>query len=291
MVKKVEIHAQSQKLPGSEAKLSPKAEMIREDYRGSGKLAGKVALVTGGDSGIGRSAALHFAREGADVAITYLPNNEDEAADARSIKALIEQEGQQCAIYPVDLRKAENCRKLIADVVEAFGKLNVLVNNAGTQYPNEDLTTLSDEQWLNTFDTNIHSIFFLTKAALPHLKEDDSIINTTSVNAYIGPQMLIDYTATKGAIVSFTRALSNQIDGKGIRVNDVAPVPVCTPLQPATLGDYNPELLENFGHETPMGRAGQPSELGPIYVFLASLDSSYISGQVIHPNGGTMVGG
>ncbi|MBT0727208.1 SDR family oxidoreductase [Rosenbergiella australiborealis] len=291
MVKKIEIHAQSQKLPGSEEKLSPKAIMIREDYQGSNKLVGKIALVTGGDSGIGRSAALHFAREGADVALTYLPNNEDEAADARSIKALIEQEGRQCAIYPVDLRHAENCRKLVADVIEAFGKLNILVNNAGIQYPNEDLTTLSDEQWLNTFDTNIHSIFFLTKAALPHLGEDDSIINTTSVNAYVGPQMLIDYTATKGAIVSFTRALSNQVAAKGIRVNAVAPGPVWTPLQPATLGDYNPELLENFGHETPMGRAGQPSELGPVYVFLASLDSSFISGQVIHPNGGIMVGG
>lgn len=291
MVKKTIIHAQSQTLPGSEAKLSPHAEMIRNDYRGSGKLQGKVALVTGGDSGIGRSAALHFAREGADIAITYLPNSEDEAADANSLKELVEKEGRKCTTYAVDLRQADNCRKLIADVIEAFGKLNILVNNAGTQYPNEDLTTLSDEQWINTFDTNIHSIFFLTKAALPHLHEDDSIINTTSVNAYIGPAMLIDYTATKGAIVSFTRALANQVAAKGIRINAVAPGPVWTPLQPATLGHYNPQLLEDFGQETPLGRAGQPSELGPTYVFLASLDASYITGQVIHPNGGTMVGG
>ena len=291
MVQKTTIHAQSQTLPGSDAKLEPEALFIREDYRGSGKLAGKVALITGGDSGIGRSVVQHFAREGADIALTCLPDSEDEARDAKVARQLAEQEGRKCVVYPVDLRSAENCRQLIASVVSEFGQLNILVNNAGTQYPNEDITTLSDEQWLNTFDVNIHSMFFLTKAAIPHLKENDSIINTTSVNAYIGPEILLDYTATKGAIVSFTRALSNQIVSKGIRINAVAPGPVWTPLQPATLGHYNPEWLENFGHETPMGRAGQPSELGPVYVFLASQDSSFISGQVLHPNGGTMVGG
>ena len=291
MVQKTTIHAQSQTLPGSDAKLQPEALFIREDYRGSGKLAGKVALITGGDSGIGRSVVQHFAREGADIALTCLPDSEDEARDAKVARQLAEQEGRKCVVYPVDLRSAENCRQLIASVVSEFGQLNILVNNAGTQYPNEDITTLSDEQWLNTFDVNIHSMFFLTKAAIPHLKENDSIINTTSVNAYIGPEILLDYTATKGAIVSFTRALSNQIVSKGIRINAVAPGPVWTPLQPATLGHYNPEWLENFGHETPMGRAGQPSELGPVYVFLASQDSSFISGQVLHPNGGTMVGG
>ncbi|KGD80189.1 short-chain dehydrogenase [Tatumella morbirosei] len=291
MVQKTTIHAQSQTLPGSDAKLQPEALFIREDYRGSGKLAGKVALITGGDSGIGRSVVQHFAREGADIALTCLPDSEDEARDAKVARQLAEQEGRKCVVYPVDLRSAENCRQLIASVVSEFGQLNILVNNAGTQYPNEDITTLSDEQWMNTFDVNIHSMFFLTKAAIPHLKENDSIINTTSVNAYIGPEFLLDYTATKGAIVSFTRALSNQIVSKGIRINAVAPGPVWTPLQPATLGHYNPEWLENFGHETPMGRAGQPSELGPVYVFLASQDSSFISGQVLHPNGGTMVGG
>ncbi|WP_294901160.1 SDR family oxidoreductase [Tatumella sp. UBA2305] len=291
MVQKTTIHAQSQTLPGSDAKLQPEALFIREDYRGSGKLAGKVALITGGDSGIGRSVVQHFAREGADIALTCLPDSEDEARDAKVARQLAEQEGRKCVVYPVDLRSAENCRQLIASVVSEFGQLNILVNNAGTQYPNEDITTLSDEQWINTFDVNIHSMFFLTKAAIPHLKENDSIINTTSVNAYIGPEILLDYTATKGAIVSFTRALSNQIVSKGIRINAVAPGPVWTPLQPATLGHYNPEWLENFGHETPMGRAGQPSELGPVYVFLASQDSSFISGQVLHPNGGTMVGG
>lgn len=291
MVQKITIHAQSQTLPGSDEKLEPAAVFIRDDYKGSGKLAGKVALVTGGDSGIGRSVVQHFAREGADIALTYLPDSDEEAQDAKIAQQLAEKEGRKCVTYPVDLRKAENCRQLIDNVVKEFGKLNILVNNAGTQYPNEDITTLSDEKWLDTFDVNIHSIFFLTKAALPHLQEDDSIINTTSVNAYVGPEMLLDYTATKGAIVSFTRALSNQIVAKGIRVNAVAPGPVWTPLQPATLGDYNKDLLEDFGHETPMGRAGQPSELGPVYVFLASLDSSFISGQVLHPNGGIMVGG
>ncbi len=291
MVQKTTIHAQTQTLPGSDAKLQPEAVFIREDYRGSGKLAGKVALITGGDSGIGRSVVQHFAREGADIALTCLPDSEDEARDARVAQQLAEQEGRQCVVYPVDLRSADNCRQLISSVVSEFGRLNILVNNAGTQYPNEDITTLSDEQWLNTFDVNIHPMFFLIKAALPHLKENDSIINTTSVNAYIGPEFLLDYTATKGAIVSFTRALSNQIVSQGIRVNAVAPGPVWTPLQPATLGHYNPEWLENFGHETPMGRAGQPAELGPVYVFLASQDSSFISGQVLHPNGGTMVGG
>ena len=291
MTDRAVIHAQSQTLPGAESKLSPLAEMIRKDYKGSEKLKGKIALITGGDSGIGRSAALHFAREGAKLAITYLPDSEDERQDALSVQRLIEDEGSTCIIYPVDLRKAENCRKLIGDVIKDFGSLNILVNNAGTQYPVENIVDLSDEQWLNTFSVNINSIFFLTKAAIPHLSKGDSIINTTSVNAYIGPEILLDYSATKGAIVSFTRALSNQITAQGIRVNAVAPGPVWTPLQPATLGHHNPEWLENFGHETPMGRAGQPSELGPVYVFLASSDSSYISGQVIHPNGGTMVGG
>jgi len=291
MVQKTTIHAQSQTLPGSDEKLEPAAIFIRDDYKGSDKLAGKVALVTGGDSGIGRSVVQHFAREGADIAFTYLPDSEEEAQDAKIAQQLAEKEGRKCVAYPVDLRSADSCRDLIDKVVKEFGKLNILVNNAGTQYPNEDITTLSDEQWLNTFDVNIHPVFFLSKAALPHLKEDDCIINTTSVNAYIGPQILLDYTATKGAIVSFTRALSNQIAAKGIRVNAVAPGPVWTPLQPATLGHHNPQWLEDFGHETPMGRAGQPSELGPVYVFLASLDSSFISGQVLHPNGGTMVGG
>ena len=291
MVKKTVIHAQSQTLPGAESRLEPAAKVIRDEYRGSDKLRGKVALITGGDSGIGRSVALHFAREGAAVALTYLPDSSDELDDARSIKQLVEKEGVKCVIYPVDLRCPEACRKLVADVIAEFSALNILVNNAGTQYPVEDILALSDEQWLNTFDVNIHSMFFLTKAALPHLGEDDAIINTTSVNAYIGPEFLLDYTATKGAIVSFTRALSNQVVAKGIRVNAVAPGPVWTPLQPATLGNHNPQWLEDFGSDTPMGRAGQPSELGPVYVFLASLDSSYISGQVLHPNGGMMVGG
>lgn len=284
---KLKIHAQSQNPPGSEAEIDPPAEMIREGYRGSGKLEGKVALVTGGDSGIGRSVAIHFAREGADVAVAYL----SETADAEETKRLVEAEGQRCHLLEGDLSDADFCRKCVAETVETFGGLNCLVNNAGTQWVREDLTDLPDEQWRNTFDTNIHSQFYLAKAALPHLEEGDTIINTASINAYIGPNFLVDYSATKGAVVAFTRSLSNQVVGRGIRVNAVAPGPVWTPLQPATLGAHDPQWLEDFGSGTPLGRAGQPSELGPVYVFLASLDSSFISGQTIHPNGGTVVNG
>ncbi|WP_176494181.1 SDR family oxidoreductase [Cobetia sp. 5-25-4-2] len=287
MVAKTEIHAQQQTLPGTERLMEPQAIFIRDDYRGSGKLENKVALITGADSGIGRSAAIHFAREGADVAVMYLSEEED----AQETKRLVEAEGRHCLLIAGDLRDAEFCRDAVAQVVETFGGLNVLVNNAGTQWVSEDLTTLEDVQWEQTFATNMHSMFYLTKAALPHLGEDDTIINTTSVNAYIGPEFLVDYTTTKGAIVSFTRSLSNQVVGRGIRVNAIAPGPVWTPLQPATLGAHDPQMLEDFGADTPMGRAAQPCELGPCYVFLASLDSSFISGQTLHPNGGTVVNG
>jgi len=287
MDEKTTIHAQQQTLPGEESLLKPAAEMIRPDYKGSDKLKGKVALITGADSGIGRSVAIHFAREGADVAVSYLSEDDD----ARETKRLVEAEGQQCLLIRGDLRNSDFCHEVVKKVIDTFGKLNTVVNNAGIQFVSTDLTTLSDEQWQTTFDTNINSIFYISKAALPHLGEDDTIINTTSINAYVGPEILIDYSATKGAIVSFTRALSNQVVGKGIRVNCVAPGPVWTPLQPATLGAHDPEMLEDFGSNTPMGRAGQPSELGPCYVFLASLDSSFISGQTLHPNGGTVVNG
>ncbi|WP_110644131.1 SDR family oxidoreductase [Salinicola sp. CPA57] len=287
MVKKTEIHAQQQSLPGKEGLMQPPAEFIRPGYRGSGKLEDKIALITGADSGIGRSAAIHFAREGADVAVMYLSEDED----AKETQRLVEAEGRRCLLIAGDIRDAAFCRSALAQVVDTFGGLNILVNNAGTQQVCTDLTDLDDSQWERTFATNIHGMFYLTKAALPYLGEDDSIINTASVNAYIGPDFLIDYTATKGAIVSFTRALSNQVVARGIRVNTVAPGPVWTPLQPATLGAHDPQMLEDFGSDTPMGRAAQPSELGPCYVFLASLDSSFISGQTLHPNGGMIVNG
>jgi NAD(P)-dependent dehydrogenase (short-subunit alcohol dehydrogenase family) len=287
MVKKTEIHAQQQSLPGKEGLMQPPAEFIRPGYRGSGKLEGKIALVTGADSGIGRSTAIHFAREGADVAIMYLSEDED----ARETQRLIEAEGRRCLSIAGDIRDAAFCRSALQQVVDTFGGLNILVNNAGTQQVCTDLTELDDDQWEQTFATNIHGMFYLTKAALPYLGEDDSIINTASVNAYIGPDFLVDYTATKGAIISFTRSLSNQVVARGIRVNAVAPGPVWTPLQPATLGAHDPQMLEDFGSDTPMGRAAQPSELGPCYVFLASLDASFISGQTLHPNGGMIVNG
>ncbi|GHB14809.1 SDR family oxidoreductase [Salinicola rhizosphaerae] len=287
MVKKTEIHAQQQSLPGKESLMQPPAEFIRPDYRGSGKLEGKIALITGADSGIGRATAIHFAREGADVAVMYLSEDDD----ARETQRLVEAEGQRCLTIAGDIRDAAFCRASLEKVIETFGGLNILVNNAGTQQVCYDLTELEDSQWENIFATNMHGMFYLTKAALPHLGEDDAIINTTSINAYVGPEAMIDYSATKGAIVSFTRALSNQVVGRGIRVNAVAPGPVWTPLQPATWGAYDPQMLEDFGAQTPMGRVGQPSELGPCYVFLASLDSSFISGQTLHPNGGTVVNG
>ncbi|RJS91834.1 SDR family oxidoreductase [Salinisphaera sp. Q1T1-3] len=281
------IPAQSQELPGSEAAMTPAAEMIRDGYRGAGKLEGKVALVTGGDSGIGRSVAIHFAREGADVAVAYLSETED----ANETKRLVEAEGGRCHLIPGDLADAETCRATVTKTIEALGALNVLVNNAGTQWVRTDLTALPDDQWRETFETNMHSQFYLAKAALPHMNAGDSIINVASVNAYIGPDFLVDYTATKGAIISFTRSLSNQVVGRGIRVNAVAPGPVWTPLQPATLGAHDPQWLDGFGSETPMGRCGQPSELGPCFVFLASADASFMSGQTLHPNGGIVVNG
>ncbi|SDC30001.1 SDR family oxidoreductase [Acinetobacter boissieri] len=291
MINKFNIHAQKQEFPGSDTDLNPPAEFISKDYFGSKKLEGKVALITGGDSGIGRSAAFHFIKEGAEIAITYMKGYESERIDAEWVKKWAENEGGICKIYPVDLRNSQECVDLIKHVLLDFSKINILVNNAGTQYPNEDLSTLSDEQWLNTFATNVHSMFYLTKATLPHLEQGDVIINTSSVNGYLAPGNMVDYSTTKGAQISFTRSLSNQLLSRGIRVNAIAPGPVWTPLQPATLGQYNPEFVENYGGNSPMERCAQPSEIGPSFVLLASADSSYITGQTIHPNGGMMVGG
>lgn len=272
--------------PGKQAKMRPQPRTIREDYRGSGKLEGKAALITGGDSGIGRSAAVMFAREGADIAIIYL----EETADAEETKTLVENEGRNCLLCKGDIGKAAFCQRAVAKTVETFGRLDVLVNNAAEQHPTEDIDAIDEKQLLATFRTNLFSMFYLTQAARPHLKKQrgSSIINTTSVTAYRGSPGLLDYSATKGAIVSFTRSLSQKLVDDGIRVNAVAPGPIWTPLIPAT---FDKKRVSGFGSDVPMGRAGQPDECGSCYVFLACNDSSYLTGQVLHPNGGEIING
>jgi len=267
--------------PGEEHKMTPQPEYIRPGYKGSGKLEGKVALITGGDSGIGRSVAVHFAREGANVAIGYLQDKEQK--DAEDTKQLIEKEGRKCLLLPGDLQDKQYCIDIVEKTVKEFGKLNVVVNNAAVQVPKEKLEELDDEQIEWTFDINILSFFRVTRAAMKHLKSGDSIINTTSVNSYRGHADLVDYSTTKGAITAFTRSVAQQLAEKNIRVNAVAPGPIWTPLIVAT---FPAEKNEKFGQNCPMGRAGQPSECGPAYVFLASDDGSYFTGQCLHPNGG-----
>ncbi|MPY67102.1 SDR family oxidoreductase [Deinococcus sp. SDU3-2] len=270
--------------PGSEAEMEVQPVTIREDYRGSGKLAGKVALITGGDSGIGRAVAVHFAREGADVAILYL----DEHQDAQDTVAMVEAEGRRALAIAGDIGDVGFARQAVEQTVARLGKLDVLVNNAAEQHEQKELTDITPEQLERTFRTNIFGMFYLTQAALPHLGEGASIINTTSITAYKGSPELMDYASTKGAIVAFTRSLSQNLAEKKIRVNAVAPGPIWTPLIPATISED--KLASDWG-QTPLGRPGQPAEVAPAYVFLASDDSSYFSGQVLHPNGGTVVGG
>ncbi len=273
---------QKQTLPGNEHKMNPEPEIIRENYAGSGKLLGKTAFITGGDSGIGRSAAVHFAREGANVAIVYLKEDKD----AKETKAMIEKEGQQCLLISGDLKDEKFCKDAIKKCITAFKTINVLVNNAAVQFPQNELEKITAAQLQKTFETNIYPYFYITKAALPHLKEGDAIINTSSVTAYRGSEHLADYASTKGAIVSFTRSLSTMLAKRKIRVNGVAPGPIWTPLIVASF-----DKVSDFGKDNPMERAGQPSEVGPAYVFLACEDSSYITGQFIHINGGELVGG
>jgi NAD(P)-dependent dehydrogenase (short-subunit alcohol dehydrogenase family) len=271
------------RLPGHESELEPEPDW-EPRYPGSGRLAGKVALVTGGDSGIGRAVAALFAREGADIAIHYLCEHDD-AARTREI---VEAEGRRAIAIAGDLGDKEACERAVAEVIRVFGRLDILVNNAGEQHPDKDITDITEEQLKRTFQTNIFAMFFLTQAARPHLQPGAAIINCTSVTMYKGSGELLDYSATKGAITAFTRSLSENLVEKGIRVNAVAPGPIWTPLNP--FGGAPPEKIEDFGKNTPMGRAGQPNEVAPSFLFLACEDSSYMSGQVLHPNGGTIVG-
>jgi len=272
------------KQPGIESKMIPRPKFEDPDYEGSDKLLGKIAIITGGDSGIGRAVAVAFAIEGADVVITYL----DEAKDAECTKQVVESKGRKCLALAGDIRDPSFCQYVVKATVKKFKKLDILVNNSGEQYPHNNFEDITQEQLHHTFQTNVFSYFYMIKAALPHMKKGAAIINTTSVTAYKGSDHLIDYSATKGAIVALTRSLSENIIKKGIRVNGVAPGPVWTPLIPAS---FNKKEIEEFGKNVPMGRAGQPKEIAPCYVFLASSDSSYMSGQVLHPNGGVIVNG
>lgn len=282
MKKPTEFKDQKQSLPGQQSKMKPVPEVIREGYKGSEKLKNRVALITGGDSGIGRSVAVHFAREGADVAIIYI----SEDKDAKDTKKLVEKEGRKCLLIEGDLKSEKFCKKAMDQCVKELGGINILVNNAAVQVSQNELTSITTKQLHETFETNIFSFFHLAKLAIPHFKAGDTIVNTSSVTTYRGSEHLVDYASTKGAIVGFTRSLALMLAKDKIRVNGVAPGPIWTPLIPATFDD-----VTDFGQDTALGRAGQPSEVAPAYVYLASEDSSYITGQFIHVNGGEIVGG
>lgn len=274
--------AQQQPEPGQQSEMQPQPQDDDPGYVGTGKLSGKVALISGGDSGIGRSVAVLFAKEGADVAIVYDESDDD----AAQTKRMVEQEGRRCLTIKGDIGDSKLCTKAVEQTVSELGSLDVLVNNAAEQHTQESIENITDEQLERTFRTNIFAMFYLTRAALKHLKEGSAIINTTSVTAYKGSPQLLDYSSTKGAIVAFTRSLSQSLIEKGIRVNGVAPGPIWTPLIPSTMP---PDKVASFGADTPMQRAGQPIEVAKCYVFLASNDSSYMAGQILHPNGGEVV--
>ena len=279
-----DVPAQQQdRQPGLEREMTP-APQFAGRGQGGGRLKDKVALITGGDSGIGRAVAVLFAREGADVAVLYL----DEDEDAEKTKGEVEEAGARCLLLRGDVGDEDFCKQAVEQTVEAFDGLNILVNNAAEQHPRKSLLDITEQQLERTFRTNIFGQFFMTKAALPHLQEGDSVINTCSVTAFKGSPGLLDYSATKGAIVAFTRSLSQNLAEQGIRVNSVAPGPIWTPLIPST---FDEEKVDEFGKDTPLGRPGQPEEVAPCYLFLASTDGSYITGQTIHPNGGTVIGG
>lgn len=277
--------AQEQKeQPGREWKMKPLPEAERPNYQPSSKLVGKVAIITGGDSGIGRAVAILFAKEGADVAVAYL----NEHRDAKETKKQVEEEGRSCLLLAGDVGEEKTCQKIIAATIKEFGRLDIVVNNAAEQYPAKDIREITAKRLERVFRTNIFSYFYLVSAALEHLQPGSCIINTTSVTAYRGSPHLLDYSATKGAIVTFTRSLSGMLVEKGIRVNAVAPGPIWTPLIPAS---FPAEKVAKFGSDVPMKRAGEPSEVAPAYVYLASADSSYMTGQVLHPNGGEIING
>lgn len=266
--------------PGIEKDMDPKPIIIADDYKGSEKLRGKVALITGGDSGIGRSVAVHFAKEGADVAILHL---QEESEDAEYTKTLIEKENVRCRLYSGDINVSEVRKNTVKDIVDKLGTINILVNDAGVQFPKKDFLSITEENLRETFETNIISMILLTQEVYPYLEAGDTIINSTSVTAFKGSPVFIDYSSTKGAITSFTRSLAQNLAPEKIRVNAVAPGPIYTPLIPAT---FDAEGVEEHGADKPMERRGQPSELGPSYVFLAAHDSSYMTGEVLHVNGG-----
>jgi len=282
--KKLQPPQHQKRQPGREYKMKPRPRAEDEKHRGTGKLQDKVAVITGGDSGIGRAVAIAFAKEGADISIVYL----EEKRDANETKRLVEEQGRECVLIEGDVGQEGFCREAVAQTVKEFGKLDILVNNAAEQHPQDSIGRITEKQLERTFRTNMFSFFFMVKAAMKHLKKGAVIINTTSVAAYKGSGHLLDYSSTKGAITSFTRSLSQALADKCIRVNGVAPGPVWTPLIPST---FPAKEVETFGSDVPLGRAGQPEEIAPSYVFLASDDSSYMTGQVLHPNGGTIVNG
>ncbi|NSL89676.1 SDR family oxidoreductase [Chitinophaga sp. Mgbs1] len=272
-----------QKQPGAEHKMKP-APVFDKEQSKEGRLQNRVAVITGGDSGIGRAVAVAFAKEGADVVIAYFDEHTDATATCEQISLC----GRQCLLIAGDIRNEKHCADIIKKAVKQFGRLDILINNTAVQYPQEGLEGITPAQLQKTFETNIYAHFYLTRAALPHLKKGSSIICTTSVTPYRGSSHLIDYSATKGAIVSFVRSLSASLADKGIRVNGVAPGPVWTPLIPAT---FKAEEVASFGSDVPLKRAGEPVEIAPCYVFLASDDASYITGQILHPNGGEIING
>jgi NAD(P)-dependent dehydrogenase (short-subunit alcohol dehydrogenase family) len=282
--KKLQPPQHQRRQPGREHKMKPRPKAEDKKQRGSGKLQGKVAIITGGDSGIGRAVAIAFAKEGADVAIVYLEEHED----ARETERLVQQHGVKCLLIDGDVGDEKICRQAVDKTVREFGKIDILVNNAAEQHLQDSIEKITEKQLVRTFRTNIFSFFFMTKAAMKHLKKGAAIINTTSVTAYKGSPHLLDYSSTKGSIVTFTRSLSQALAKKGIRVNGVAPGPIWTPLIPSSFPE---EDVETFGSDVPLGRPGQPEEVAPSYVFLASDDASYMSGQVLHPNGGTVING
>lgn len=267
--------------PGKQQIMNPAPITDNKNYTGSNKLRDRVAIITGGDSGIGQAAAIAFAKEGADVAIVYIENNDDAAATKKAVEAY----GRRCFPYALDLKSEQAAADAAAKTIKDLGKLDILVNNIAVQYPQNSIADITGSQLQETFATNIFSYFYMVKACLPYLKEGSSIINTTSITAYKGDETLIDYSATKGAVVSMTRSLSLSLIKRGIRVNAVAPGPVWTPLIPSS---FSPQDVQKFGQETPLGRAAQPFELAPTYVYLACDDSAYVSGQVLHVNGGVI---